>query len=93
MTNPESDNPPFLFIVGCGRSGTTLLVSMLDSHPNLAIPGESGGFILQIRDQVVSDGMPDRNLSCDEFVARVSTFSRFQAWNLDLALLRARLEP
>jgi hypothetical protein len=30
-----------LFIVGCGRSGTTMLRLMLDSHPQLAIPGES----------------------------------------------------
>ena len=31
---------PF-FIVGCGRSGTTLLRSMLNSHPELSIPTES----------------------------------------------------
>ena len=33
--------PPFPFIVGCGRSGTTLLRLMLDAHPELAIPSES----------------------------------------------------
>lgn len=32
---------PFPFIVGCGRSGTTLVRALLDSHPDLAIPGES----------------------------------------------------
>lgn len=32
---------PFPFIVGCGRSGTTLVRALLDSHPELAIPGES----------------------------------------------------
>lgn len=32
---------PFLFLVGCPRSGTTLLRVMLDSHPRLAIPPES----------------------------------------------------
>jgi hypothetical protein len=31
----------FPFVVGCPRSGTTLLRAMLDSHPSLAIPGES----------------------------------------------------
>lgn len=31
---------PF-FIVGCGRSGTTLLRTMLDHHPDVAIPVES----------------------------------------------------
>ena len=31
----------FPFIVGCGRSGTTLLRAMLDSHPELAVPAET----------------------------------------------------
>jgi LPS sulfotransferase NodH len=33
--------PVFPFVIGCGRSGTTLLRSMLDSHPDLAIPPET----------------------------------------------------
>lgn len=32
---------PFLFIVGKGRSGTTLVRAMLTSHPDLAIPPET----------------------------------------------------
>jgi Sulfotransferase family len=32
---------PFPFIVGSGRSGTTLVRAILDSHPDLAIPPES----------------------------------------------------
>lgn len=32
---------PIPFIVGCGRSGTTLLRSIVDSHPEMAIPGEN----------------------------------------------------
>src|SRR5690606_1809744 len=32
--------PPF-FIVGSGRSGTTLLQALIDAHPNLSIPPES----------------------------------------------------
>jgi hypothetical protein len=32
---------PFLFIVGRGRSGTTLLQAMFDAHPEMAIPPES----------------------------------------------------
>jgi len=34
-------NPPAPFIVGVGRSGTTLLRLMLDAHPDLAIPSET----------------------------------------------------
>src|SRR5882724_3522101 len=35
---------PMPIIVGCPRSGTTLLRFMLDSHPKLAIPPETGFF-------------------------------------------------
>jgi hypothetical protein len=35
------DREPFPFIVGCGRSGTTLLRAMLDAHSDVAVPYES----------------------------------------------------
>ena len=34
--------PAFPIVVGCGRSGTTLVRAMLDSHPRLAVVHESG---------------------------------------------------
>jgi hypothetical protein len=40
MPRAVVSDPP-IFIVGCGRSGTTLLRLTLDRHPDLAIPGES----------------------------------------------------
>ncbi len=44
MTAPRSaeraESPP-VFLVGCGRSGTTLLRLMLNAHPDLSIPQES----------------------------------------------------
>src|SRR3954453_9696667 len=33
--------PIFPFVVGCSRSGTTLLRAFLDAHPLLAVPSES----------------------------------------------------
>lgn len=36
-----ADRPGPFFIVGCGRSGTSLLRSMLNNHPDIAIPLES----------------------------------------------------
>lgn len=32
---------PFPFLVGCNRSGTTMLRAMLDSHPEVAVPPEA----------------------------------------------------
>ena len=36
-----TSSPPFPFFVGCGRSGTTLVRSMFDSHPDMAVVYES----------------------------------------------------
>jgi len=41
MEQPNCQKPPF-FIVGAHRSGTTMLRLMINSHPNLAVPFESG---------------------------------------------------
>src|SRR5258708_32048607 len=35
---------PYVFIVGCPRSGTTLLQRMADAHPQMAITHESQWF-------------------------------------------------
>lgn len=43
-TQPRSDAVLPFFIVGCPRSGTTLLQSILDSHPDVAVPPESHFF-------------------------------------------------
>jgi hypothetical protein len=37
---PEASSP-FVFVVGCPRSGTTLLQRMLDSHPLLAVANDT----------------------------------------------------
>jgi hypothetical protein len=37
----HADRNPYVFIVGCPRSGTTLLRRMLDAHPQLAITPET----------------------------------------------------
>lgn len=43
LTNAAMEKTPF-FIVGCVRSGTTLLRNILDSHPRLACPAETHFF-------------------------------------------------
>lgn len=39
--NPQQLRSRLFFIVGCGRSGTTLLKSMLDAHPGVFVPAET----------------------------------------------------
>jgi hypothetical protein len=78
MTGPE---PPF-FIVGSPRSGTTLMKTILDEHPRLAIPPESH-FIVGLRQkQKVSFG--GGNVSVEDILRH----PRFLVWDMDPDLLR-----
>jgi hypothetical protein len=54
----RNDVQPFAFIVGRGRSGTTLLRAMLTSHPEMAIPHETHFIVPLSRDRraISSDG-------------------------------------
>ncbi len=47
---PAAGPPPAPFVVGVGRSGTTLLRLMLDSHPAMAIPAETH-FVPEVLEQ------------------------------------------
>jgi hypothetical protein len=73
---------PFPFLVGCGRSGTTLLRAMLDTHPDLAVPPESH-FVVDL----AGDGSYDR----ERFLAELYARDRFSLWELDRATLDAAL--
>jgi hypothetical protein len=53
------NRPPAPFIVGVGRSGTTLLRLMLDAHPDLAIPPETH-FVPDVIGLCKSGASPDR---------------------------------
>jgi hypothetical protein len=70
----------FPFFVGCGRSGTTLFRAIFDSHPNLAIPGESH-FIVHLA--------PNRRryetetgFDVEAFLADLLPHPRFRLWGL-----------
>jgi hypothetical protein len=55
--NKDGDRPPVPFIVGVGRSGTTMLRLMLDSHPDLAIPPETH-FVPELIDAIEAGASP-----------------------------------
>jgi Sulfotransferase family len=54
----DTSTSVFPFVVGAGRSGTTLLRAILDSHPRLAVAHESHFFaeMLQTRERYETDG-------------------------------------
>ena len=45
----ETGRIPVPFIVGCGRSGTTLLRAILDAHREMAVPPEAQFLVPTIR--------------------------------------------
>jgi sulfotransferase family protein len=77
---------PYVFIVGCPRSGTTLLRRILDAHPQLAITRETHWITKEAVDRPVG---PD-------LLARLATVERFERMDVDHAALErlvARSEP
>ncbi len=71
---------PYLFLVGCPRSGTTLLQRMLDNHPRLAVANDTH-FIPRAIDHLPEDA-GDPPLSA-ELIERVRGYHRFPRLGLD----------
>jgi Sulfotransferase family len=74
---------PF-FVVGCARSGTTLLRTMLDGHPRLAVPDESH-FVIGLAPRW---WRPGGAATLDDILEH----PKVQAWDVDPVTLRARSE-
>jgi Sulfotransferase family len=71
---------PPVFVVGCPRSGTTLLRLMLDAHPDLSIPPESHfiPLVWRVRDRYeTSGGFDGEKMARDVFRG-----IRFRDWSL-----------
>jgi hypothetical protein len=75
------ERPPFPFVVGCGRSGTTLVRALLDAHPLLAIPDESYFPIWLGRDRARYE-RPD-GFALARFTEDVIAERGFRQWALD----------
>lgn len=85
----QIEHPPFPFIVGRGRSGTTLLRAMFDSHPEMAIPPESHFLVpMALKRRRFENGGIFRS---EAFVAELVPRYGFRRWDLDPDLLTSEL--
>jgi hypothetical protein len=86
----SSDRP--VFIVGCARSGTTLLQLMVQAHPRLAMPPENR-FVMPVYERRVEFGDPrrpeTRDAVADFIVGRKK--SKFKDLGLDGDTVRRRM--
>lgn len=81
--NNPAENPPF-FIVGCPRSGTTLLCSLVDAHPELCVPPESHIFTrFSMFIKYYGDFSDDKNLY--RFVHDFLSDSWIKHWRLSIS--------
>ncbi len=87
MKNPSQI--PFFFILGRPRTGTTLLRSLFDAHPNVQIPWECQ-FILNLYPKYGK--LEHWNTgTLEQFYADLLDQWQFNAWNIDHDKLKADL--
>ncbi len=83
----RGNESPYLFAVGCPRSGTTLLQRMLDAHSQLAVANDSH-FIPRVLEkhepQVIENGREGNPISLTESMVRGALdYHRFYRLGLD----------
>lgn len=91
------DEPP-TFIIGSGRCGTTLVQSIINSHPSFAVWGEHNGFVRHISDAYFKtrESIMARSLNADGpsaiRLAQLRDVSHWSAWDnlLDASEMRQR---
>lgn len=85
----QDDRDPPVFIVGCGRSGTTMLRLMMDSHPDMAIPTESHFIPAQwkARGKYLEGGV----LNAERLAADILRSPHVQRWGVPEELVLRRI--
>lgn len=91
MTYKEVDELPIYFILAMGRSGTTLMQTMLDAHKNTVAPFESR-FLLHFKNkyQSVRNWSIKRKKEFIKDVLKEQKISLF--WDIDINKLESYLE-
>jgi Sulfotransferase family len=81
---------PYVFVVGCPRSGTTLLQRMLDAHPGLVMINQTRWIADWYEDRI---GLtPDGHIT-PELIARLYHLRHFTKLRIDRGVLEKRLGP
>jgi protein-tyrosine sulfotransferase len=86
-----SDYPSPFFIVGSGRSGTTLLRSILQEHPALNIPPETMGRLPNMIKKYFRYGGADWEDLVTICLAEFQSFDTFSFWQTDLEPVQQQL--
>ena len=82
-------NIPVFFIVGRPRSGTTLLRTLFDAHPDVCIPPECK-FILDLYPRYKkTKNWTDQRI--EEFIEELQEQWYFDIWKMDVSVLRKEL--
>ncbi len=81
---------PYVFIVGCPRSGTTLLKRMVDAHPQLAIPPETHWIPRFYAKRV---GLTEEDFVTAKLVDKLVNYHRFAELKVDREELETLLAP
>jgi len=86
-SRPEAASP-YLFVVGCPRSGTTLLQRMLDAHPQLAVANDTH-FIPRAVAKVTAGSIPRACTAADKqaLVEWTRSYHRFPRLGLEAGLV------
>ncbi len=86
-SSPLRAHNPYIFVVGCPRSGTTLLQRMLDAHPQLAVANDTHFIPRALRKaglDLVSNESGGRGLTLTPaLIDQVRSYHRFPRLGLD----------
>lgn len=83
------ENVPFFFIIGRPRSGTTLLRSIFDAHPNVILPFESPVILNLYRKY--KKPVKWNDAAVDELYADLCRQPYFERWQVDKTKLKERI--
>ncbi|CAN5526737.1 hypothetical protein BH11ARM1_BH11ARM1_18380 [soil metagenome] len=85
----QSTENGLFFIVGCGRSGTTLLQVMLDSHSDIALPNETHFYSVFFRRKKGKYGQMDSPELLESALDEVMQIDHFRAFGVEKAQVLA----